>query len=222
MPSPARGLEGVGCTRPDAGWGAHQAADAAFLLHAARFRWDGWIKRALPPLSTARRARCAPYSRILAGNICRSPTAEATFTTVVERAGLAGQFSIDSCGTGGGSGNWWQKGGFSYHEGEAADARVRGVRCDARVTRASAYQFVGTWLCILLKLTKFSWLPQMTEAAAKRGVKLTSRSRPLTPEDLQTFDYIVCMDQVCAVGWIAILLWPVQKQTLCVRACVPG
>jgi protein-tyrosine-phosphatase len=34
----------------------------------------------------------------------------------------------------------------------------------------------------------------MTAAAAKRGVDLTSLSRPLRPEDLQRFDYILAMD----------------------------
>ena len=34
----------------------------------------------------------------------------------------------------------------------------------------------------------------MTAAASKRGVILTSKSRPLRPEDLSTFDYIIGMD----------------------------
>lgn len=34
----------------------------------------------------------------------------------------------------------------------------------------------------------------MTEAASARGITLTSRSRPLTPQDLDTFDYILGMD----------------------------
>lgn len=66
---------------------------------------------------------------------------------VVERAGVADQFEIDSCGTGGGSSNWYLPGGFSYHEGDPADSR-------------------------------------MTATARKRGVNLTSRSRPLKPQDL--------------------------------------
>jgi hypothetical protein len=41
------------------------------------------------------------------GNICRSPTAEAMFRSVVEKAGLAGAFDIDSCGTGGGNPDWY-------------------------------------------------------------------------------------------------------------------
>jgi len=36
--------------------------------------------------------------------------------------------------------------------------------------------------------------PRMTRAAKTRGIKLTSQSRPLKPEDLSRFEYIVCMD----------------------------
>ncbi|PSC72725.1 tyrosine phosphatase [Micractinium conductrix] len=72
------------------------------------------------------------------GNICRSPSAEAVFKDVVEKAGVSGQFEIDSCGTGGGSSNWYLPGGFSYHEGDPADgrmtatARTRGVTLTSR------------------------------------------------------------------------------------------
>jgi len=52
------------------------------------------------------------------GNICRSPTAEAVFNDVVQKAGVADQFHIDSCGTGGGNPEWYRDGGWSYHEGE--------------------------------------------------------------------------------------------------------
>ena len=45
------------------------------------------------------------------GNICRSPTAEGVMKDLVERAGLSGEFFIDSAGTG------------AYHVGERADAR---------------------------------------------------------------------------------------------------
>lgn len=51
------------------------------------------------------------------GNICRSPTAEAVFNDVVNKAGVAEKFSIDSCGTGGGNPDWYKEGGWSYHEG---------------------------------------------------------------------------------------------------------
>ena len=35
---------------------------------------------------------------------------------------------------------------------------------------------------------------RMIAAAAKRGIQITSRSRPLVPQDLATFDHIVGMD----------------------------
>ncbi|MFP4624078.1 MAG: low molecular weight protein-tyrosine-phosphatase [Gemmatimonadota bacterium] len=49
------------------------------------------------------------------GNICRSPLAEALFRQVVEEAGLAGRFHIDSAGT------------SSYHIGEPPDRRTTEV-----------------------------------------------------------------------------------------------
>jgi len=47
------------------------------------------------------------------GNICRSPTAEAVFLQLVERAGLDRQVAVDSAGTG------------AWHTGEPADPRSR-------------------------------------------------------------------------------------------------
>jgi len=58
------------------------------------------------------------------GNICRSPTAEAVLKAIVKQHGVEDQFSIDSCGTGGGSSGWFRPGGFSYHEGEKSDSRM--------------------------------------------------------------------------------------------------
>ena len=46
------------------------------------------------------------------GNICRSPLAEAVFRRLVQEAGVADEFEIDSAGTSG------------YHEGEAPDPRT--------------------------------------------------------------------------------------------------
>jgi protein-tyrosine phosphatase len=94
---------------------------------------------------------------ICLGNICRSPTAEAVFRQKVEQAGLASAFNIDSCGTGGGNPNWYEEGGFSYHEGDNADSR-------------------------------------MSAAALRRKISLTSKSRPLSAKDVETFDHLVCMD----------------------------
>jgi protein-tyrosine phosphatase len=47
------------------------------------------------------------------GNICRSPLAEGVFRKTVERAGLEGQFEIDSAGTGG------------WHVGDPPDPRMQ-------------------------------------------------------------------------------------------------
>ena len=46
------------------------------------------------------------------GNICRSPTAHGVFETMVSKLGLAGQISVDSCGTG------------DWHIGHAPDRRA--------------------------------------------------------------------------------------------------
>lgn len=50
---------------------------------------------------------------VCTGNICRSPTAEAVFRALVERAGLGGQLSCDSAGT------------HDYHLGEPPDLRTQ-------------------------------------------------------------------------------------------------
>jgi protein-tyrosine phosphatase len=47
------------------------------------------------------------------GNICRSPAAEAIFRKQAHARGVLGQYSIDSCGTGG------------WHAQEQADSRMR-------------------------------------------------------------------------------------------------
>lgn len=72
------------------------------------------------------------------GNICRSPLAEGVFRHLVERAGLAAHFIIDSAGT------------SSYHTGDPPDARTmsvaraRGVQLSGaarQVKRADLNQF---------------------------------------------------------------------------------
>jgi len=70
------------------------------------------------------------------GNICRSPTAEGVFRHIVEQAGLAADFGIDSAGT------------HAYHVNEPADRRAaaaaerRGYSLDGiRARRVSAADF---------------------------------------------------------------------------------
>lgn len=50
---------------------------------------------------------------ICLGNICRSPMAEAVMNRIVEEAGRAADFEIDSAGL------------ISYHEGEESDPRMQ-------------------------------------------------------------------------------------------------
>jgi protein-tyrosine phosphatase len=72
------------------------------------------------------------------GNICRSPLAEGVFRSLVDEAGLAHRFEIDSAGTSG------------WHDGESADARTvavarrRGVELTSisrRVSEADLMRF---------------------------------------------------------------------------------
>ncbi|OQR94018.1 hypothetical protein THRCLA_08273 [Thraustotheca clavata] len=91
------------------------------------------------------------------GNICRSPAAEGVFKAVVAKDNASAKYDIDSCGTGGGASGWYKPNGWSYHEGDSADSRMK-------------------------------------KEAKKRGYHLTSKSRPLNPEDLHRFDHIICMD----------------------------
>lgn len=81
-----------------------------------------------------------PHRRVLfvcLGNICRSPTAEAVFRAAVEQRGLAARYDVDSCGTGGGSHNWYKKGGSSYHEGDPADSRMTRAAADRKIILTS-------------------------------------------------------------------------------------
>lgn len=50
---------------------------------------------------------------VCTGNICRSPTADGVFRTMVSKAGLGSHIKVDSCGLSG------------YHVGEQADSRSR-------------------------------------------------------------------------------------------------
>jgi protein-tyrosine phosphatase len=72
------------------------------------------------------------------GNICRSPTAEGTMRVLVQQAGLGGQVTLDSAGTGG------------WHVGDPPDrravasARARGIELNGvarEVTRGDFDDF---------------------------------------------------------------------------------
>ncbi len=65
------------------------------------------------------------------GNICRSPTAEGVFLSLVEEEGLTGKILVDSAGTSG------------WHVGEPADTRARATARERGVELPSrARQFM--------------------------------------------------------------------------------
>jgi protein-tyrosine phosphatase len=59
------------------------------------------------------------------GNICRSPAAEGVFLSLLEEEGLAGQFEVDSAGTGG------------WHQGKLADPRMSAAAAARGLTLGS-------------------------------------------------------------------------------------
>lgn len=71
------------------------------------------------------------------GNICRSPAAEAVLKGLLREKNLEEKYFVDSCGTGGGSPDWYMEGGMSHHEGYPADTRMeysakkRGINVDS-------------------------------------------------------------------------------------------
>ena len=70
---------------------------------------------------------------VCAGNICRSPAAEAAIREAAAEAGL--EIEVDSAGTGS-----WHVGQPPHPEGIAAGARA-GLRVDGRARRVSAVDF---------------------------------------------------------------------------------
>jgi protein-tyrosine phosphatase len=84
---------------------------------------------------------------VCTGNICRSPTAEGIFRAMVERAGVAGGFRIDSAGT------------YDGHDGEPPSGPAVAI-------------------------------------ARRRGYDLSAlRARPVTAQDIVTFDHVLGMDR---------------------------
>jgi len=59
------------------------------------------------------------------------------FGECVKKAGLAERFLVESCGTGGGNPNWYQEGGWSYHEGESSDPRMKQAASERGITITS-------------------------------------------------------------------------------------
>ena len=106
------------------------------------------------------------------GNICRSPLAENVFRHLVEEAGLAAEFEIDSAGTG------------SWHVGEAPDRRAESVaRAHGISMRGRARQVTED------DLVEFDWVLAMDRSNLQdlehlaRGGSATARIELLRAYD---------------------------------------
>jgi protein-tyrosine phosphatase len=97
------------------------------------------------------------------GNICRSPTAEATMRALVREAGLEQQIEIDSAGTGG------------WHVGEAPDrrataaARKRGIALAGAARQVSPEDFDDFDLLIAMDRSNQRALRQLAPAEEARA-----------------------------------------------------
>lgn len=117
------------------------------------------------------------------GNICRSPTAEGVFVHLVQQAGLADAFAIDSAGT------------AAYHEGERPDrrslatARARGVELPGRARQFRREDFARFDHVLAMdrdNLRELQRLAPDDEARAK--LALLRRFDPQAPPDAEVPD----------------------------------
>jgi len=112
------------------------------------------------------------------GNICRSPAAEGMFRSLVAAAPPSPTpIRIDSCGTGGGSPDWFTPGGYSYHEGDPPDARMaaaataRGVALTSRSRPLTAADFAAfDWIVVMDGSNE----REVARAAAAWGINVPS------------------------------------------------
>jgi protein-tyrosine phosphatase len=97
------------------------------------------------------------------GNICRSPTAEGTMRKLIDDAGLADQFELDSAGTGG------------WHIGERPDARAtaaargRGIELDGRARQVARSDFEDFNLVLAMDRANLRELRALAQGEAERS-----------------------------------------------------
>ena len=101
------------------------------------------------------------------GNICRSPTGEGVFKSLVEREGLSNSISIDSAGT------------AAYHIGESPDqrsqaaAKRRGINLDGqRARRVKALDFQEFDYLLAMDADNHANLMRMCPAGSEHKVHL--------------------------------------------------
>jgi protein-tyrosine phosphatase len=105
---------------------------------------------------------------VCAGNICRSPMAEAVFADMVAKAGLSDKISVDSAGTG------------SWHVGDYADARTlallkrQKIAYDGRARQLRASDFDQFDYIITMDVDNFH-----NVSRAAQGIKTRAEIKPL-------------------------------------------
>jgi protein-tyrosine phosphatase len=117
------------------------------------------------------------------GNICRSPLAEGVFRHIVEEAGLADRFDIDSAGT------------SAYHAGDAPDertvavARRRGLDLDHAARQVLQEDLQRFDYVLVMDTANRSKVERLAEQAAGRAeVRLLRAFDAEAGEDLDVPD----------------------------------
>jgi protein-tyrosine phosphatase len=110
------------------------------------------------------------------GNICRSPTAEGVFRSLVAEAGLDAVIAIDSAGTAG------------YHAGEPPDARARsaaarrGITVDGRARQFLATDFDEFDYVLAMDRSNLAELEELRSERARARLSLLRAFDATAPE----------------------------------------
>ncbi len=117
------------------------------------------------------------------GNICRSPTAEGVFRSVVEREGLDDDIEIDSAGTGG------------WHVGESADPRAqraaaaRDIELSSRARKFERIDFDRFDFIVAMDRSNRATLEKMARGPdERRKIHLFRSFDPESPADAEVPD----------------------------------
>jgi protein-tyrosine phosphatase len=117
------------------------------------------------------------------GNICRSPLAEGVFRRLVEDAGVADRFDIDSAGT------------SSYHRGEPPDrrtaalARQRGVVLEHAARQVTDEDLLRFDYLLAMDASNLGKLQRLAQGQAVRArLELLRSFDPASHDDLEVPD----------------------------------
>ena len=111
------------------------------------------------------------------GNICRSPTAEATFAHAVRERGLSHLFHIDSCGTGG-----WHAGELAHADTRRV-AKARGVEITHRARQLTDADFTRFDHLLAMDESNLRGLLERAPLSARHKLALFRDHDPLRRAD---------------------------------------